>query len=123
VPNVQRTATESTISLTDSEQFHYHGTRVDAVTVPRSSNMSEPATLHGSVELGQGQYRYRRDIPMHPLEAARAASGAQNPAAADAIRSEINAGLQARKVTLPSEALSQARPIAAQAAKIKPLVQ
>jgi hypothetical protein len=121
MPNVQRTSTESIISLTDSERFHYQGTRVDAVTVPRSRDMSEQATLHGSMELGQG--RHRRDIPMHPLDAAQAAGSSQNPAAADAIRSEINAGLQARQVTLPSEALSQAKPVAASAVKIRPMVQ
>uniref|UniRef100_UPI001E43296B hypothetical protein n=1 Tax=Actinoplanes sp. DH11 TaxID=2857011 RepID=UPI001E43296B len=106
MPNVQRTSTESIISLTDSERFHYHGTRVDAVTIPRSRNMSEMATLHGSMELGQG--RHRRDIPMHPLEAAQAASSSQSPDVAAAIHGEISTGLQARKVTLPSEALSQA---------------
>lgn len=122
MPNVRRTAYESHISLAPGERFHVHGQRVEAVTVPRSEDMSADVTLHGSKELGG--YRVATDTQMHRLDALHAARAATNPAAADAIRSEINASLRpARQATLPSEALSQARPLAAQAAKIKPLVQ
>jgi hypothetical protein len=122
MPNVQRTAYESRITLTADEQFYVEGRRIHAVTLPHSADLSEQATLHGSRMMDDGR-RLATDTRMRPLEAEHVARDMANPAAADAIRSEINAGLQARQVTLPSEALSQARPIAAQAAKIKPLVQ
>ena len=121
MPDIHRTAYESYIILAPSEQFDVQGQRVDAVTVPRSEDMSADVTLHGSREVAG--YRMPADAAMHGLAAERAARSAANPVAADAIRGEIDAGVRARPVTLPSEALSQARPVLASAVKVRPMVQ
>ena len=113
MPEIHRTAYESRIALAPAEQFDVQGQRVDAVTVPRSEDMSADVTLHGSREVAG--YRVPADTAMHGLAAEHAARSAANPAAADAIRGEIDAGVRARHVTLPSEALSQAWPVAASA--------
>jgi hypothetical protein len=122
MPDVQHTRHGDTeIHLDPTERFSYDGARIHSVTVPRSPDMSEPVTLHGTAEVGD-RFPAPVEHRVHALEAVRAAS--TNPATAEALNTQVRAGLAPRVATVPSEALSPtARPAAAAVKAIPKLVR